>query len=92
MGILRVDLYKINLDDVNYHEDDPETIIHVRLLACCKNLKNKKHVKNISKKLIPVRGIQQDGRIVACQKMSKKKENQFWGIKLVDDKTWWEVV
>ena len=32
MGILRVDLDKINLhDDNNFYEDDPETIIHVRL-------------------------------------------------------------
>ena len=33
MGILRIDLNNINLDDTNYDEDDPETIIYVRLLA-----------------------------------------------------------
>ena len=34
MGILGVDLDKINLDDDNNLDvDDPETIIHVRLLA-----------------------------------------------------------
>ena len=33
MGILSVDLDKINLGNVNFDEDDPETIIHVRLLA-----------------------------------------------------------
>ena len=30
MGILSIDLNNINLDDTNYNEDDPETIIHVR--------------------------------------------------------------
>ena len=33
MGTLSVDLTKINLDDDNFNEDDPETIIHVRLMA-----------------------------------------------------------
>ena len=33
MGILSVVLNNINLDDVNFDEDDPETIIHVRLMA-----------------------------------------------------------
>ena len=33
MGILSIDLNNINLDDTNYDEGDPETIIHVRLLA-----------------------------------------------------------
>ena len=28
-----IDLNNINLDDTNYNEDDPETIIHIRLLA-----------------------------------------------------------
>ena len=28
-----VDLDKINLDNVNFNEDVPETIIHVRLMA-----------------------------------------------------------
>ena len=32
-GILSIDLNNINLDDTNYNEDDPETIVHVRLLA-----------------------------------------------------------
>ena len=35
MSILSVDLDKINLDDVNFDEDDPETIIHVRLNNLC---------------------------------------------------------
>ena len=33
MGILSVDFNNINIDDVNFDEDDPETIIHVILLA-----------------------------------------------------------
>ena len=31
MGILSVNLNNINLDDTNYEEDDPDTIILVRL-------------------------------------------------------------
>ena len=33
MGILNTDLNNVNLDDTNYEEDDPNTIIFVRLLA-----------------------------------------------------------
>ena len=33
MGILSVNLNNINLDDANYEEDDPDTIILIRLLA-----------------------------------------------------------
>ena len=34
MGILVVDLGKINLDDdINLDENDPDTTVHVRLLA-----------------------------------------------------------
>ena len=33
MGILSIDPNNINLDDTNFDEDDPETIINVRLLA-----------------------------------------------------------
>ena len=33
MGILSVNLNNINLDDTNYEEDDPDTIILIRLLA-----------------------------------------------------------
>ena len=29
MGILSIDLDKINLDDVDFYEHDPETIIYV---------------------------------------------------------------
>ena len=33
MSILSVDLDKIHLDEPNFYEDDPETVINVRLLA-----------------------------------------------------------
>ena len=33
MGLNKIDLNKTNLDDTNYNEDDPETIIHIRLSA-----------------------------------------------------------
>ena len=33
MGIIGVDLDKIDLGDVSFDEDDPETIIYVRLMA-----------------------------------------------------------
>ena len=32
MGILNIDLTNINLDDTSYEEDDPDTIILIRLL------------------------------------------------------------
>ena len=33
MAILSIGLNNINLDDVNFGEDDPEIIVHVRLMA-----------------------------------------------------------
>ena len=33
MGILCVDLDKISFHDINFDEDDPETVIHVRLMT-----------------------------------------------------------
>ena len=44
MGILNIDLKNINLDN-KFDEDDPDTIILIRILACIINLKNAKHVK-----------------------------------------------
>ena len=32
MGILNIDVTNINLDDTSYEEDDPDTIILIRLL------------------------------------------------------------
>ena len=33
MGIINVDLNNIILDHINFDEGDPETMIHVRLMA-----------------------------------------------------------
>ena len=33
IAVLSVDLDKINLDDVNFNEDDPEAIIHARCMT-----------------------------------------------------------
>ena len=46
MGILSVDLDKMSLDDDNYfYAHDPETIIHIRLLAWCNKFeKNAKYL------------------------------------------------
>ena len=54
MGILNIDLNNISLDD-NFDEDDPDTVIFIRLLAwhikfrICKELK-----KELRKELMPV--------------------------------------
>ena len=44
MGILRVGLNNINLDDVNC-DDDPESIIHIRLMAWRDRYKQRKAIK-----------------------------------------------
>ena len=52
--IFSVDLDKIDLDDINY-DDDPETIIHVRLMTWCNRYKQHKSCKkDISKELMLV--------------------------------------
>ena len=33
MGVLSVDLNKTNLDEVDFYEHNPETIIHIRIFA-----------------------------------------------------------
>ena len=52
MGILSVDISNIDLDDINFDEDDPETIIHVRLTAWHNSFKQcktfKKELSNFS--------------------------------------------
>ena len=55
MVILSVDLNNINLDDADFDEDDPENIIHVRLMAWLNRLKQLKAFRqDIRKKLMPV--------------------------------------
>ena len=45
MGILNIDLNDINLDDTNYNENDPETIIQISLLAWHIKLEKRKALK-----------------------------------------------
>ena len=55
MDILGVDLHKINFnDDQNFHEKDPDTIRHVRLLACCScnKFEKRKAPKKRSNKMV----------------------------------------
>ena len=35
IGLNTIDLNNVILDDDNFDGDNPETIIHVRLMACC---------------------------------------------------------
>ena len=48
MSILSADLNNISLDDVNFDEDDPETIIHVRCMVW-RNIFKQLYVKEICK-------------------------------------------
>ena len=50
MGILCVNLKNINLYDAKFSEDDPKTIIHVRLLAWHNKLKQREAFKKEIKK------------------------------------------
>ena len=56
-----LDLNNINLDDDNFYEDDPETILLLLLLLLLLglflfviDLNNVKHVKKINKKFMPI--------------------------------------
>ena len=49
MGILNINLNNINLGDNNYDEDDPDTIIHVRLLAWHIKFEKRKELKKNDK-------------------------------------------
>ena len=53
MGILRIDLNNINFDDNNFYQDDPEFIVHVRVMAQRNRLKQREAFKkDIGKELI----------------------------------------
>ena len=56
MGILGLDLDKINLeDDNNFCEEDPEAIIHIRLLVWQNKFEKRKLLKkDINKELMPI--------------------------------------
>ena len=47
MSIFCIDLNNINLDDVNFDEDDPETIIHDKLMVWRNKFKQRKECKKI---------------------------------------------
>ena len=62
MGILNIDLNNINLDVTYYNEDDPETIIHIRLLSWpTKFEKRKAFKKEFNEELMLVSSIQIGG-------------------------------
>ena len=53
MGIVGIDLNNIDLEDTNYNEDDPKTIIHITLLAWhIKFEKRKALKKELNKELM----------------------------------------
>ena len=47
MGIFGVDLDNINLDDIHFYEDDPETIIHVSFLVWKNKFQKRKTLEKI---------------------------------------------
>ena len=47
MSVLNIDLNNINLDDTNYDEDDPDTIILIRLLAWHSKFKKRKNLQKM---------------------------------------------
>ena len=71
MGILNIDLNNINLDDSNYSEDDPETIIHIRLLAWRIEFEKRKALK-LNEELMLVAWHSRRWWNLACQKKKKK--------------------
>ena len=42
MDFNTIDLSSINLEDDSFDEEDPESIIHVRLMAWCNRFKQRK--------------------------------------------------
>ena len=54
MGILSIDLNKINFNDANFDEDDPETLIHVRPVVWHYRFNQRKACKKDSKEVMPV--------------------------------------
>ena len=70
MDILSIDLNNINLGDANYHEDNPETVIHVRFLAG--HIKFEKR-KDLNEELMIIVWHPRRCGVFSCQKMRKKK-------------------
>ena len=45
VGFLNIDLNNINLDNTNYEEDDPDTFMDSRRLACHVKFEKRKYLK-----------------------------------------------
>ena len=77
MGILSVNLNNINLDDGNFYEDDPKSIIHVRLLPWYNKFKQRKaFIKEINKELMLVAW--HPTRLWYCYMTEDKKKAIFY--------------
>ena len=44
MVLVNVDFNNVSLDDVNFDNDDPKTMIHIRLMTWCDRYKQQRHV------------------------------------------------
>ena len=68
-----MDLINLNLDDINYDEDDPEIIIHIRYLAWHNMFKKCKAIKKwLNKESMFIAWHSKDSGNFTCQKMKKK--------------------
>ena len=53
-AFVTIDLNTINIDDDNFDEDHPETIVPVGLMAWCIKDKNVKQIKMIDENIMPI--------------------------------------
>ena len=89
MGIANIDLNNINLDD-NFDEENPNTIILIRLLAYHTKFEKRKELKKESnKELMSVAGHAKRGWNLCVSEYEKKKidpmfikdlQNGYWDI------------
>ena len=54
ISLVNVDLNNVNTNDDNFDNDDPETVIHVRLITWCNRHKQQKACKKKIKELMSV--------------------------------------
>ena len=91
MGIPIINHNNINLDN-NFDEDDPDSIILIRLLACHSKFKKHKTLKKKDKWRINANriGILKDDGIFSCQKVKKKQRNRtgFYWVMLLKYTIW----
>ena len=72
-GILNIDINNISLDN-NFDEDNPDTIILIRVLVWHNKFeKHKELQKMLNEELMPIVWYPKNGGIAACLKMRKKK-------------------